>query len=130
VQIVEQSWLRMVTNEIPSPRIENTSLFILNMTKNSRKSLSAEDVISAHFPIASLALISAITVGVTGMFLKLRDIAREQRKDLESKLTEKVKVSELVEQLKFLIAQQDKKIERLEQIIFRLPINGANSKPS
>jgi hypothetical protein len=120
----------MVTNEIPSPRIENTSLFILNMTKNSRKSLSAEDVISAHFPIASLALISAITVGVTGMFLKLRDIAREQRKDLESKLTEKVKVSELVEQLKFLIAQQDKKIERLEQIIFRLPINGANSKPS
>ena len=49
-------------------------------------------------------------VGIAGIFFKLREISKDRRKELESAVQQKVILDELV-----------KKIERLEQIIFKLP---------
>jgi len=87
------------------------------------------DTAASNFPIITLSLVSGIVVGVAGIFFKLREIAKDQRKDLESKLTEKINISQLAEQLKFLIAQQDKKIDRLEEIIFHLPPPSDHNDP-
>ena len=90
--------------------------------------MSEEDVIAQHFPVVSLSLISAIFVGVTGIFFKLREISKDNRKERDTEITDKLDIKALAEKLESIIEQQNKKIERLENIIFRLP-NG-NSKPT
>jgi hypothetical protein len=83
--------------------------------------LAEEDVIAQHFPIVSLSLISAIFVGVTGIFFKLREIGKENRKERDLSIEEKLDIKLLAEKLEDAIEHQNKKIERLENIIFKLP---------
>ena len=72
--------------------------------------MSADNAIASNFPIITLSLISGMIVGIAGIFFKLREISKDRRKELESAVQQKVILDELV-----------KKIERLEQIIFKLP---------
>jgi hypothetical protein len=85
---------------------------------------SADEVIAAHFPIVSISIISGIAVGVAGIFFKLREIAKDNRKSREDELSEKLDIKALAEKLEMIVQQQNKKIDRLENIIFKLPNNG------
>jgi len=83
--------------------------------------MSADDVVASHFPIVSLSIISGIAVGVAGIFFKLREIAKDNRSDRENAIKEKLDIEALAEKLLSVVEQQNKKIERLENIIFKLP---------
>lgn len=86
-----------------------------------------EDIIAQHFPVVSLSLISAIFVGVTGIFFKLREISKDNRKERETELTDKLDIKSLADKLTAIVEQQNKKIERLENIIFKLPNGNGKS---
>jgi hypothetical protein len=86
--------------------------------------LSADDVVAAHFPIVTISIISAMLVGIAGIFFKLKDIRNDNRKGLETSIEQRVRLEEVLNKLKFHIQEQDKKIERLENIIFKFPGNG------
>ena len=83
--------------------------------------MSADEVVASHFPIVSLSIISGIAVGVAGIFFKLREIAKDNRSDRENAIKEKLDIEALAEKLLSVVEQQNKKIERLENIIFKLP---------
>jgi hypothetical protein len=85
--------------------------------------LSTDEIVAAHFPIVSLSIISGIAIGVAGIFFKLREIAKDNRSDRDNAIKEKLDVQALAEKLESIIEQQNKKIERLENIIFKLPQN-------
>lgn len=86
--------------------------------------MSADEIIASHFPIVSLSIISGIAVGVGGIFFKLREIGKDNRKDREAEMKDKLDIEALAERLEAIAEQQNKKIERLENIIFKLPNNG------
>lgn len=92
--------------------------------------MSVDEAIANNFPIATLSIISAILVGVGGIFFKLRDIAIDNRKEREAGLKEKLDITALAKQLETIVEQQNKKIERLENIIFKLPNGNDKSKDS
>lgn|GEM_PF-1816976 len=87
---------------------------------------SPETILGEHFPTVSLSIITAILVGVGSILIKLRTIAKETRARRDTALTEKLEIKTLAEKLEFIIEQQNKKIQRLENIIFKLP-NGNNT---
>ncbi len=84
--------------------------------------MSADEIVASHFPIVSLSIIGGIAVGVAGIFFKLREIAKDNRKDREEALTDKLDIKALAEKLEMIIQQQNKKIERLENIIFNFKL--------
>jgi hypothetical protein len=89
--------------------------------------MSVDETIANHFPIVSISIISGIAVGVGGIFFKLREIAKDNRKTRDTELTDRLDVQALAEKLEMIVAQQNKKIDRLENIIFKLD-NGTTNK--